>query len=427
MQFKYGLNDRPPWLEMFLFGLQWFAVAIPIIIILGKITGGLHVEPPGDPIIYLQKLTFVMALALLCQILVGHRLPLIIGPSTVLLIGIIASREFDKDTIYSAILCGGFLLTLLSMTGLFGYLQRLFTARIVAVVLLLIAFSLSPTIMNLITIAGTGTTPLTNLLFSLTLVLAMFICHRFLTGIWKFTLIIWAMALGSFFYFLMVPGGSMVLSSNLQAPLLSGFLGHGMTRLSFDAGVMISFLFCFMALCVNDLGSIQSMNEMLKPTDMSSRVTRGMVVTGLANMASGLMGVIGPVNFSLSPGVISSTGCASRFVLLPTAFLLLLLSFSPMVIGFIGTVPPAVIGSILIYILCAQIAAGLTIVFESGKAFQFTGGLIIGLPILLGTIVSFLPPAVMNTFPTALKPLVGNGFVVGVISALILEHGIFRE
>jgi xanthine/uracil permease len=182
-----------------------------------------------------------------------------------------------------------------------------------------------------------------------------------------------------------------------------------------------------MALSVNDLGSIQSMNELLKPPDMSRRVTRGMIVTGLANMVSGFLGVIGPVNYSLSPGVISSTGCASRFVLLPAAFLLLLLSFSPAVIGFIGNVPPVVIGSVLIYIMCAQIAAGLMVVFESGKAFQFNSGLIIALPLLLGTIIAFLPVEIMNTFPTVLRPILGNGFVVGVFTALVLEHVIFRK
>jgi xanthine/uracil permease len=426
MQFTYGLEDRPPWAEMLLFGLQWFAVAIPIIIIIGKITGGFHSGDPGDQIIYLQKLTFVMAVALLCQILLGHRLPLITGPATVLLIGVIASRGYDHNTIYSAILFGGALLTLLSITGLFGHLQRLFTTRVIAVVLLLIAFTLSPVILGLITGAGAGGTPPFNLIFALILTTGMFISHRALRGIWKATLIVWAMTLGSLVYFLMVPE-SVNLSSCLQAGLVSGFFRQGLTGFSFDAGVMISFLFCVVALSVNDLGSIHSMNEMLKPADTSRRITRGMLVTGLANMASGLLGVIGPVNYSLSPGVITSTGCASRFPLLPAAFLLFVLSFSPAVIGFIGSVPPVVIGSVLIYILSAQIAAGLIILAESGEEIHFTGGLIIGLPILLGTIIAFLPVEIINTFPPVLRPVLGNGFVVGVAAALVLEHGVFKK
>jgi len=426
MQFKYGLEDRPPWMETLLFGLQWFAVAIPIIIIIGKITGGFHFNDPGDQIVYLQKLSFVMAIALFCQVLFGHRLPLIIGPSTVLLIGIIASQGHDTDTIYSAIIFGGFLLTFLSITGLFGHLQRLFTTRVVAVVLLLIAFTLSPTILNLIVGAGTGVSPLLNLSFSLILTFGLFIFHRLLKGIWKSTLIIWAMILGSIVYFVMVPS-SMRMSPAMQNSLVAGFFSHGMTKLSFDAGVMISFLFCFMALSVNDLGSIQSMNELLKPPDMSKRITRGVIVTGLANIASGFLGVIGPVNFSLSPGVITSTGCASRVTMLPTAFFLLLLSFSPAVIGWIGNVPPVVIGSVLIYILSAQVAAGLMVIYESKEEFKFTGGLVIAFPLLLATIIAFLPAGVVNTFPTVLKPVLGNGFVVGVVTALILDHVVFKE
>jgi len=49
----------------------------------------------------------------------------------------------------------------------------------------------------------------------------------------------------------------------------------------------------------------------------------------------------------------------------PAALIMLLLSFSPAVSGFIGNVPPVVIGSILLYILCSQIAGGLMVVFES--------------------------------------------------------------
>jgi xanthine/uracil permease len=426
MQFKYHLNDVPAWSDMLLFGLQWFAVAVPIIVIIGKITGGFHFTSPGDQIVYLQKLTFVMALALMSQLLLGHRLPLIIGPSSVLLIGIISSQDFDTNTVYSAILCGGFLLTVLSMTGLFSHLQRLFTTRVVAVVLLLIAFTLSPTVLNLITIAGQATTPLINLVFSLILTFAMFILHRMLGGVWKSTLIVWAMAGGSFLYFLAIPG-SMDTASFLNAEILAGFFSHTTTKLSLDTGVMISFLFCYTALAVNDLSSIQSMNELLKPSDMSGRINRGMIVTGVANMVSGFLGVIGPVNFSLSPGVISASGCASRFVLLPAALLLLLLAFSPAAMGFIASVPSPVIGSVFIYILCAQVAAGLMVAFESEKTLPFESGLIIGFPLLLGTVIAFLPAGVINTLPTVLKPILGNGFVMGIIAVLLLEHGIFRK
>jgi xanthine/uracil permease len=426
MQFKYGLDERPPISETILYGLQWFAVTIPIIIVIGKITGEFHFAAIGDQMVYLQKLTFVMAVALLAQLMLGHRMPLIVGPSTILLIGIIASAGHNADTIYSSILCGGLILAIASVTGLLGHLKKLFSPRVVAVVLILIAFTLAPTILNLITSSVVKAGPLAHIIFSLVLVISMFAAHRVLTGVWKSTLIIWAMIAGSIVWFMIFPETFRTDHIAYASPV-SGFFKHMISGLSLNVGVMISFLFCFLALFVNDLGSIQSMNELLKPADTGGRINRGILITGLSNIMSGFLGVIGPVNFSLSPGVIVATGCASRIVMIPTAVLLLLLSFSPAVIGFIASVPSIVIGTILIYILSSQIAAGLMVAFESIKEFQIKDGLIIGLPLMLATIIAFLPADFLYDFPSVLRPVLGNGFVVGITAAFLMEHWIFKN
>ncbi len=426
MQLKYGLDEHPPLWELILFGLQWFAVTIPIIVIIGKVTAGLQFTAPADEIVYLQKLTFVMAAALLVQVLAGHRLPLIIGPSSVLLIGIIASHAFGAEAIYTSILLGGILLSLLSVTGLFAHLQKLFTTRIVAVVLLLIAFTLAPTILHLIMSPQSGSGSLANISFALVLVFAMFFSYRHLRGIWKSTLIIWAMIAGSLLYLILFPDPP-AMEHFQGGRLLGGFFCRVTSGLTLNAGVLISFLFCFIALSVNDLGSIQSMNEILKPSGQPQRITRGIFITGLANILAGFFGVIGPVNFSLSPGVLASTGCASRFTLIPAALLLCLISFSPAAIALLGNVPSVVIGCVLLFIMCSQFGAGLSILFESAEGFQIETGMIIGLPILLGTIIAFLPADILNAFPAVLRPILGNGFVVGISAALILEHLVFRD
>jgi len=178
---------------------------------------------------------------------------------------------------------------------------------------------------------------------------------------------------------------------------------------------------------LNDLGSIQSVGEMIKPVQMPGRITRGIAITGLANVLSGLLGVIGPVNFSFSPGMIASTGVASRFVLLPAAAGLLALSFVPAAISFIGGIPSVVIGTVLVYVMCSQIAAGLLMVLSDAGEFTMESGLIIGLPIMLGIIISFLPAEVLSTFPAFMRPILGNGFVVGVVAVMLLENVLYRR
>jgi xanthine/uracil permease len=348
------------------------------------------------------------------------------GPSSILLIGVIASRGFDLHTVYSAAILGGLLLTLSGAAGFFGALKKLFTPRIVAIILLLIAFVLSPISLNLIIAPQSGTTPLDRVGFALILTFGLFLAYRYLTGIWKSTLIIWGMIAGSIVFSVLFPeriNGPSTVGGFFEAGFFSGFN----RTLSFDAGVFIAFLICFVALSINELGSIQSMNELLKPPDMSKRIARGITVTGLGNILSGFSGVVGPVSYSLSFGVVTASGCASRMTLVPAALTMLALSFSPAVIGLIGNVPSVVIGSVLIYVLCSQVAAGLMVAFESEKAFQFNSGLIIGLPILAGSVIAYLPTEIVSTFPTLLRPVLGNGFVVGIVMALLLEHVVFSD
>ncbi|HET6461320.1 MAG TPA: solute carrier family 23 protein [Syntrophales bacterium] len=425
MEFRYGLEDLPPLGETLLMGFQWCALMLPFLVILGKIAAAYHLADPAYQTAYLQKMAFVIAIFLVLEILWGHRLPLIMGPSSVILIGIISSHGFDLHAISTAIISGGVILAFAGITGVFGHIQRLFTPRVVAVVLLLIAFTLTPAILKLVS-EPQGATPQINMVYALALTAVTLILHRLLTGIWKSVLIMLSMLVGTAVYFFIFPENfniKVVASSKFITPFFTDMIGH----LSFDPGLLISFFVCFLALSINDLGSMQSMNALVNTGDMAKRINRGIFLTGLANVTAGVLGVIGQVNYSMSVGIVAATGCMSRYTLLPAAAFLLLISFSPMAIGFLGIVPPAVIGSIMFYVLCSQVSAGLLVAFESLRQLTFDDGMIIGMPILIATVIAFLPAAFVQEFPRLLRPIAGNGFVVGVIIVLLMEHGIFRK
>ncbi len=425
MEFRYGLDQRPPLSALLVYSLQWLAIAVPSIIIIGRVVAGLASGDLADQVLYLQKLTLVTAVTLAAQVLWGHRLPLVCGPAAVLLVGVVASRSYPSEVVYGSILAGGILLTTLALCGLFQAVARLFTPRVVAAVLLLIAFTLLPTIRDLVTGPGDPASPLAGLLFAVGLVLALYGAHRLLSGVWKATLIVWGVAGGSGLWLLTYPGPPVQAEA---LPLLAWPLRDlAVTGFALDLGVSAAFFFCFLALAINDLGSIHSLAGLLRPAGMAGRVRRGVAVTGLGNVLAGTLGVLGPVNFSLSPGVVVATGCASRFVFLPVAAVLLLLACSPMALALLGAVPPAVVGAVLLYILCSQVAAGLLTLFEGEEPFRFEHGLVLGLPLLLGTLVAFLPIEVTDTFPAVLRPVLGNGFVVGTMTALLLEHGLMRR
>ncbi|MEZ4600976.1 MAG: solute carrier family 23 protein [Syntrophotaleaceae bacterium] len=422
MDLRYRLDDLPPFRETTLFGLQWLGIAFPAILIIGRVVGILQFPDYLDQILFLQKTCFVMALTMAVQILWGHRLPLVSGPAAVMLIGAVASAGAAPAAVYTAIFAGGLLLAILSATGIFNHLQKLFSPRVVAAVLLLIALTLTPTILRLLIPDG-GASPLANLLFAMGLLMALFIAYGRLGGLWRSTLIVWGLVAGTIAYAALFGLQPRPVS---PIPAVGGFLRGLVLQPVADLGVLLAFLFCFLALSVNDLGSIQSIGSLLRPPDMPARLRRGITLTGLGNALSGLFGVLGPVNFSISPGVVAATGCASRYTILPAALVLLVLSFFPAAISLAGLLPDVVIGSILLYILTAQVAAGLDILQQSGP-FQFRHGLILGLPLLLGTIIAFLPPEAVATFPPVLRPVLGNGFVVGTGAVLLLEHLILKD
>lgn len=163
MKFKYGLDEKPPLGHLLLFGVQWLAVTIPIVIIMGKVVSGLHPGGIGEQVAYIQRMLFVIAVALFSQVMWGHRLPIVIGPATVLLVGIAAGQGSSPGAVYTSILLAGLTLTAVSVTGLFAHLKKLFTPRVVAVILILIALTLTPMILNLITSPTTGAGSFANL------------------------------------------------------------------------------------------------------------------------------------------------------------------------------------------------------------------------------------------------------------------------
>jgi len=414
MQLKYKLNDRPGKTEMLLFGLQWLAVTIPSLIIIGDILGVF--ENGGIP--YLQKIFLLVGFLLLVQVLWGHRLPLVMGPAAVLLIGVLTSSDRGIGAVNSSILIGGLILTLLAIGGYIKYLERLFTSRVIMVVLLLIAFTLTPTIINLI--ISTGNVPANyNFIFVIVFILTIFTTHALTKGILRSLVPLIALFMGSLAYSVIFNISNI---HNLNAALLafpSDFIGHLAVP---DIGIIIAFLISFLALAINDISSMESVGFMLNVDKLQERVKKGIAITGAGNFLAGLLGIIGPVNYSLSPGIIVATQNASRFTLIPAAVGLLILAFSPIALNVLAGIPSPVIGVIFLYLMVAQIGAAMLLAVENKTLKTIDDGIIVGLPVLLGIVIAFMPQSVTAQLPLVIKPIVANGFVMGALAVLLFEH-----
>ena len=61
---------------------------------------------------------------------------------------------------------------------------------------------------------------------------------------------------------------------------------------------------------------------------------------------------------------------------------------------------------------------------SSRSALTFDDCLIVGLPLMMALLFSYIP---MQVVPAIIRPIIGNGFVMGVITVIILEHFVFRR
>lgn len=416
MNLKYNVDDRLPAGQLAMYAIQWFVLCIAVVSTSVFVATG----TPEDRLFFSQKLFAVMGIAGFVQVVWGHRLPIVVGPAAVLLVGVMASlaASAEVSAIYSSIAIGGVLITLLTIGGLMRYVQRIFTPRIVVVILMLIATTLAPTIKNLVFPAqASHNEHLFGLLFAVVGVVLMVVANRNLKGVAKSLVIPMALVVGSIAYFAIFDTPQHVESAaSWRGLLIDGFV--------FDWSLVVAFVICYIALAINDIGSIESLGGMLGIKDMDKRMKRGVRITGIMNIVAGSMGVLGPVNYSMSPGVIASTGCASRYALIPATLLLVACALFPDVIWVLTAIPSPVIGVILLFLMGTQLAASFEMMQSSRSATTFADALTLGLPIMVALLFQLMPKGVA---PDVIQPLVGNGFAMGVIVVMIMEHVINRS
>lgn len=417
MDFKYSLNDRPRAAAMLMYALQWLLIAVPVVLTSAFIAR-IQYDTLAEQTLYTQKLFAVMGLTMIIQSLWGHRLPLVAGPAAVLIVGVMASIDSSPEVLYTAMAICGVVVALIATTGWIKKLQPLFTPRISIVMMALIAFTIVPVFLRLI--FADADHYIFSLAMAVVLSIAMAVANHRLRGMWKSAVVLIALVVGTTVYYAVA-----------GLPSLEGATAAGAGRLlitpKFDVGVIVAFLFCYIALLINELGSIQSVSAFVEADDVPKRSTRGVVMTGLMNTLAGAVGVLGPVDYTLSPGVIAATGCASRYPLVLTGVGLVLCALFPQLVAVLSAIPSPVMGVVLLYLMAAQVAAVFQMSGSAAAAKEFNGALTIGLPIMLAVVISLLPAEVSAAIPAVLRPIVGNGFVMGVIVVLLLEHVVFRK
>ena len=168
----YRLNERPKtvW-ETIFYGYQHTMVDIsPFIVPLG-VAAALGMSS-GEASYFINLCLFSMGIATLLQTTIGNRLPIVQGPS-VILIGVVANigQKLGAGVMWGAIFVGGLLETLLGASGLLKYLQKIFPPAVAGVVVICIGLSLGQVAVML----SVGQGDVSNFLYSGLVMLMIFV------------------------------------------------------------------------------------------------------------------------------------------------------------------------------------------------------------------------------------------------------------
>ncbi|HOV85759.1 MAG TPA: solute carrier family 23 protein [Syntrophobacteraceae bacterium] len=423
-QYVYGIDVPPPLRYVLLYGLQWAIVIFPALIIVATLGSRALRLPVDQEVHFFQLLLLLSGLFTVIQTLWGHRYPILDGPSTALLLTFIVLAPYGAEIIQGGTIAGGILLMALVFSGKLHRLLAYATPNVVGVILMLIAFSLLPHLMASVTgkdaLQPNGSAGILALSFLLVLAMAAF--SHWIEGFWKTLSLLLGMLLGTLLFFLLEPLDSSPLGA---APWVSLPSMRFLTPPRFYWPAVAAMAASYLAVVVNTLGSLHGVAAITDTERLPTAVTRGVFWNGAAGICCGTLGIVGLVSYSMSPGVILANRVASRYAVACGGILLVVAAFVPKLAAVLAMIPAPVVGAALCVAMGAQVGAAMGIVAEgdlSGRDY-----FVVGVPVLMGTLVSFLPSSLLESIPIHFRVFLGNGLVVGIFLVLFLEHFLLRK
>lgn len=382
---------------------------------------------------FIQRTFLFCGLFSIVQLYCGHRLPLFEGIggmwyNVLIIIGLIAPQigkplsELRGNIILSMLIVG-VIYILIGAFGLINKIMVIFTPAVKGTFFLLMGLQISGSIvkgMLGIWPQGDQINLIGTLIFIFITVLIIWISLKqkgFLQSIGIFigTAVGWLLAV--------LAGLAEVPSFSGEILSLPDLLPWGPPL--FDPGIFVIMLIVGFFTLSNLVTSVTSFSELVGEEATATSFKRTTVVTGIGNVFAGIFALIGFVPFASSIGFARVTGVASRLPFLVGAVLIMLLGLFPAIGALFVVIPPQV-GFAVILIMFCQI---LSVAFSEYRKVSFDNrtGFIVGISVLLGVGIMFIPPGAMASMPLFIKSFIGNGLTVGLMICVLLEQLLLPE
>lgn len=431
---KYGLYDEIPPKENFVYALQQIVLFLANCVIL-PVTVGYALGFEQSQIAAILQSTFVLCgVMTLLQLRWGHQFPIQDGPAG-LWAGLVLAMAISmpslgkslavlRTDLETGVVIGGIVVILLGASGLIVHVAKLFTPIINGLVTIFMVLQVSFSVVKGM-IGVDGETyqiePSTFIVSMITLIVILML-NYYGRGFIQSIAIFIGMGVGWIITAVLgkttaVDYGSMPLVS------LPKFMAWG--KPTFDLGITITCVIGALMLLSMSFAALTGMSELVDEEISDKKLRRAVGLHGVSTVMTGSFGTIGFMTYISSIGVVQMTGVAALKPLEIASWAMIAMGIIGPVGIFFSSIPASVgnCGQIMIFALC--IGQGL----KEFRKVEFTGreNLIVGLSMIIGTGIMFMPSEVFLQMPPVASCILSNGLIVGMLVAFLLEHVVLRK
>ena len=417
----FQLDDYPGPMKTALFGIQHVLVMFtamvggPLIVArLLNLSPAVRIEMITGTMIGCGIATMISALGVS---FIGPRLPIVMGVFYIFIGPLVAiAKDVSLAAAMTALMIGG--AVQFAWSPLIGRMQRFFPAIVTGTTIVLIGTGLMKIGISVATGANSPAfgKPLTLGLAALMLVLIIVIsvwARGFIRALSLFvTMIIGYVvsAMLGMLDFKAVSDASWVAVPNLMP--YGGLAWPGLVG-------VIAVIVCFFATAVETTGHTLAVCRITGVPAESWRIRGAVSNDGLCSAISALFGGMALTSYSQNIGVISLTGVGSRFVVAAGGAFLIVMALIPKVGAIIALMPNAVLGGVLLFMYGMVASVGIDIIGSNMKSRR--DALIVASSLALGLGIQAAPPMAFDAIPQAIRILVTDGIVMGILLAMILN------
>lgn len=423
----YGIEDRPKKLwESLFYGYQHTLVDISPFIVPLAVASAIGMSA-GDQSQFINLCLFSMGLATLIQTTIGNRLPIIQGPSTIL-IGVITSigAQMGAAVMWGAIFVGGILEAIIGISGSLKYIRKLFPPAVSGVVVIGIGLSLGQVAVML----AVGDGSARNFSYAGFVMLLIFVLQirfsRMAGGLISRGAVLFSMFFVGLFVASLFGHVDWALVKEKEwfaLPRLFPYGGPGFGW-EFAIAAILTCLAGYLGSMVESLGDYAATCAVCQEKYEAKHINRGIFAEGVGCVVASIFGGLPCTSFTQNIGIIASTKVASRFVVQVSAVIFLIYGICPKFGGLLVAMPRAVLGGVFV-VICAMITmAGMRLAMEAKNTLsnQLLVGITlivsIGLPIYIKTRLS---SEWLEAMPTAVQLVLTNTVVLVVLLSLSLN------